>query len=135
MSGFDQHRTEEMLASDAYAKALGVELVAVTSDEIVVGLDVTESHLNFLDLGHGGMVFSLADCAFSLASNNAGDRAVAIDAHLVLTAATRFGDRLEARVIESSRGRTLGTYRVEVIRQDGRIVGLFTGTVHIRSSG
>lgn len=135
MSGFDQHRTEEMLASDGYAKALGVELVAVTSDEIVVGLDVTEAHLNFLEVGHGGMVFSLADCAFSLASNNAGDRAVAIDAHLVLTAATRFRDRLEARVIESSRGRTLGTYRVEVIRQDGRIVGLFTGTVHIRSSG
>lgn len=135
MSGFDQHRTEEMLASDGYAKALGVELVAVTSDEIVVGLDVTEAHLNFLEVGHGGMVFSLADCAFSLASNNAGDRAVAIDAHLVLTAATRFRDRLEARVIESSRGRTLGTYRVEVTRQDGRIVGLFTGTVHIRSSG
>ena len=135
MSGFDRHRTEKMLASDAYARALEVELVAVTSDEIVVGLWVVEAHLNFLDVGHGGMVFSLADCAFSLASNNEGDRAVAIDTHLVLTAATRLGDRLEARVIESSRGRTLGTYQVEVTNQDGRVVGLFTGTVHIRSSG
>jgi uncharacterized protein (TIGR00369 family) len=77
------------------------------------------------------MVFSLADCAFSLASNNGGDRAVAIDTHLVLTAATRPGDRLRASVTETSRGRTLGTYRVDVTRDDGRTAALFTGTVHI----
>jgi acyl-CoA thioesterase len=81
------------------------------------------------------MVFSLADCAFSLASNNAGDAAVAIDTHLVLTAATRVGDRLEARVREVSRGRTLGTYRAEVTRGDGRTAALFTGTVYINRSG
>jgi acyl-coenzyme A thioesterase PaaI-like protein len=56
---------------------------------------------------------------------------VAIDTHLVLTAASRPGDRLQARVHEVSRGRTLGTYRAEVTRSDGRIVALFTGTVYI----
>jgi uncharacterized protein (TIGR00369 family) len=81
------------------------------------------------------MVFSLADCAFSLASNAAGERAVAIDTHLVLTAPARLGDRLRATVTEASRGRTLGTYRVDVTRQDGRKVGLFTGTVHITPGG
>jgi acyl-CoA thioesterase len=120
-----------MLAADAYARSLDVELVSVTHEEIVVGLVVGKSHTNFLGVGHGGMVFSLADCAFSLASNNAGDRAVAIDTHLVLTAATRPGDRLTASVSETSRGRTLGTYRVDVTRDDGRTVALFTGTVHI----
>ncbi len=77
------------------------------------------------------MVFSLADCAFSLGSNAAGDRAVAIDTHLVLTAASRPGDRLTAVVTEASRGRTLGTYRVEVTRGDDRVIGVFTGTVFI----
>jgi acyl-coenzyme A thioesterase PaaI-like protein len=81
------------------------------------------------------MVFSLADCAFSLASNSAGPAAVAIDTHLVLTAASGPGDRLEARIREVSRGRTLGTYRAEVTRSDGRVVGLFTGTVFINQSG
>jgi acyl-CoA thioesterase len=80
------------------------------------------------------MVFSLADCAFSLASNSAGHPAVAIDTHLVLTAPTTPGDLLEARVREVSRGRTLGTYRAEVTRGDGRTVGLFTGTVYINST-
>lgn len=135
MPGFTRPRIEEMLASDAYARWLGIELVSVTADEVAVAMTVGPEHLNFLEVGHGGMVFSLADCAFSLASNAAGDRAVAIDTHLVLTAASRSGDRLLATVTESSRGRTLGTYRVDVTRGDGRKIALFTGTVHITPSG
>ncbi len=131
VSGFSSARVSGLLSADPYASALGVELISVTDDKIVVGLEVGDSHVNFLGVGHGGMVFSLADCAFSLASNNAGDRAVAIDTHLVLTAPTKPGDRLMASVTETSRGRTLGTYRVDVTRDDGRIVALFTGTVHI----
>lgn len=132
VSLFDAERVAQLLEADNYADGLGVELVSVTSDEITVALDVTVEHVNFLGVGHGGMVFSLADCAFSLASNSAGDDAVAIDTHLVLTAASRPGDRLQARVREVSRGRTLGTYRAEVSRAaDGRTVGLFTGTVFI----
>jgi len=134
VTGFSRSRVEEMLAADPYARWLGVELVSVTDDEITVGMEVGPHHLNFLDVGHGGMVFSLADCAFSLGSNASGERAVAIDTHLVLTAASRLGDLLRATVTEASRGRTLGTYRVDITRQDGRKVGLFTGTVHITRS-
>ena len=131
MSGFDRDRVAALLGADAYAQGLGIELVEVTSEEICVAMDVTDDHTNFLGGGHGGMVFSLADCAFSLASNSDGDAAVAIDTHLALTAGSRPGDRLEARVREVSRGRTLGTYRAEVTRGDGRTVALFTGTVYI----
>ena len=134
MSGFERSRIEDLLEADSYARGLGVELVTVGEHEITVAMDVNDAHTNFLGVGHGGMVFSLADCAFSLASNSAGDRAVAIDTHLVLTAATRPGDRLTASASETSRGRTLGTYRVDVTRDDGRIVGLFTGTVHISTT-
>lgn len=134
MPGFDRARVEQMLADDAYAGLLGVELISVSEDEITIAMDVRDEHLNFLKVGHGGMVFSLADCAFSLGSNSAGDRAVAIDTHLVLTAATRAGDRLTATVTEAARGRTLGTYRAVVRRQDGKTAGLFTGTMHITPS-
>lgn len=131
MSDFDRDRVEGLLERDRYATGLGVELVEVEADHLAVALDVSEAHTNFLGVGHGGMVFSLADCAFSLGSNAASDRAVAIDTHLVLTAASRVGDRLTAVVTEASRGQTLGTYRVDISRQDGRTVGLFTGTVYI----
>lgn len=134
MPGFDRSRVEKMLSADSYARSLGVELVSVSPLEIEVALEVNESHLNFLGVGHGGMVFSLADCVFSLGSNSAGERAVAIDTHLVLTGGTTTGDRLRAVVTEATRGRTLGTYRVTVTRDDGRVVGLFTGTVHITAT-
>ncbi len=130
MSGFDEAAVASLLGDDAFAGALGVELVHVDDGAIVVALDLSDAHANFLGAAHGGVVFSLADCALSLASNSAGS-AVAIDAHIVLSAASRPGDRLEARVVEMSRGRTLGTYRVDVTRGDGRQVALFTGTVFI----
>lgn len=131
MPGYDRERVSRLLAEDAFARGLGIEMVSVEEDGITIAMDVRPEHLNFLGVGHGGVVFSLADCAFSLAANSAGSRAVAIDAHLVLTAAAREGDRLLARAAEVTRGRTLGTYRVDVTRDDGRVAGLFTGTVHI----
>lgn len=120
-----------MLEADSYATSLGVELVEVKPNSIAVSLIVGEQHTNFLGGGHGGMVFSLADCAFSLASNSAGDRAVAIDTHLVLSGGCQAGDKLVATVSEVTRGRTLGTYRADVVRNDGRTIALFTGTVYI----
>lgn len=118
----------QMLASDSYASHLGIRLES--EDPVTVVIDIDERHLNFLDGTHGGAVFSLADCALSLASNRAGT-ALAIDAHLVLTGASRAGDTLRAVAEEVTRGRTLGSYRITVTRGDGRTVGLFTGTVHV----
>jgi phenylacetic acid degradation protein PaaD len=85
--------------------------------------------VNFLGGTHGGVVFSIADCAFALASNAYPEDAVAIDTHLAITAPTDVGDTLTATAIEQTRGRSLATYRVDVTRDDGRTVGLFTGTV------
>jgi phenylacetic acid degradation protein PaaD len=126
-------RIAEMLAADPFAALLGVDLVSVGADRLTVAMPVERRHVNFLEVCHGGATFSLADVAFSLASNQAGPRAVAVDTHLVLTGAARLGDHLTAEAIEVTRGRTLGTYRVTVTRGDGKTVGLFTGTVHISS--
>jgi len=128
---FDVSRVAELIASDPYATALGVEVVDVKADEMTVALDVKEEHTNFLSLGHGGMVFSLADCALSLASNSQFEKALAVDAHIALTAPSRIGDRLSARIVEVAASKSLATYRVEVTRRDGRTVAAFTGTVHI----
>lgn len=118
-----------MLAADAYATELGMALISDTP--ITLTMEVSARHLNFLGVTHGGATFSLADCAFALAANRNGARAVAIDTHLVLTGGSTLGDVLTAVATEVTRGRTLGTYRIEVTRSDERVVGLFTGTVHV----
>ena len=133
MTAADRKSTiEAAFDTDAYAQAQGFSLGEIAGDSVAVSMVVREDHLNFHGVLHGGALFSLADCAFSLASNAHGDPAVAIDTHLVLTAPVRLGDTLRASAVETTRGRTLATYRVDVTREDGRTAGLFTGTVFIR---
>lgn len=122
-----------MLADDPYAAHLGVRLVSAQPEQVVVALTLQPFHANFLGGIHGGAVFSLADVALSLASNAPGPRAVAIDTHLVLTGSAEADDTLTAVAEETSRGRTLATYRITVRRGDDRVVGVFTGTVFIQS--
>lgn len=125
----DGDRVATLLATDRYATGLGIRLIEVGDSDIRIEMTVDEAMTNFHGGLHGGVLFSLADCAFSLYSNSYGGRAVAIDTHMVFSAAVGPGDTLSAVVEEMSRGRTLATYRVLVRRTDGRLAGHFTGTV------
>ena len=128
----ERERIQSSFADDGYAETLGVRLVSDDPALVVVEMVVAEKHLNFHGTTHGGALFSLADCAFSLISNAAGPVAVAIDTHLAISAATQTGDTLRAEATEVRRGRQLATYQVRVTRDDGRLCGLFTGTVFIQ---
>jgi acyl-CoA thioesterase len=119
---------------DPYARAQRFSLVGVTDEVVIVSMTVEPDQVNFLGGTHGGVVFSLADCAFSLASNAHGEPAVAIDTHLAITASSDVGETLTATAREMTRGRSLATYRVDVERSDGRTVALFTGTVFVKKA-
>lgn len=125
----DGDRVATLLATDRYASGLGIRLVEVGVSDIRIEMTVDEAMTNFHGGLHGGVLFSLADCAFSLYSNSYGGKAVAIDTHMVFSAAVSPGDTLSAVVEEVNRGRTLATYRVLVRRADGKLAGHFTGTV------
>lgn len=129
VAGVGTGTIEHLLATDRYARHLGIRLVEATDDRVVLEMDIAPHHLNFLALTHGGAMFSLADCAMSLASNGHGQRAVAIDAHLVISGGSAEGDVLRAVAEPAVGGVTLGTHRITVTRRDGRIVGMFTGTI------
>lgn len=128
----DRERVTARLENDRFARRMGIRLAEVGEDFLAVAMTVGEDHTNFHGATHGGAVFSVADCAFSLYSNSYPADASAVDTHMVFTAGTKPGDELTATATEVHRGRTLATYRVLVHRQDGRVVGHFTGTVHIR---
>lgn len=95
-------------------------------------MEVHEAMLNAVGLTHGGVTFTLADFAFAVASNSRGRTAVALNANITFTAASRAGDRLVAEAIEENCGGRTATYRVDVRNQRGDLVGLFTGTVYRR---
>jgi acyl-CoA thioesterase len=122
---------QRLFADDALASTLGIELVDGGAGHATVRLTVAACHLNFNGTCHGGLIFALADTAFGLASNSHGTSAAAIDAHTSFNAAVGAGETLTAVARERSRGRRLATYSVDVTRDDGRVVSVFTGTVFV----
>jgi acyl-CoA thioesterase len=120
-----------LAARDAFVASLGIEAVDGGPGRAAVKMRVRPEHLNFNGTCHGGVVFSLADTAFGLASNSHGAVAAGVDAHITYQIAVHVGDMLTATAIEVSRGRKLGVYRVDVENEAGQLVSSFTGTVYV----
>lgn len=121
-----------MAQEDRLARLLGMELVAVSPGACQVRLRVRPDMLNAVGLTHGGVTYSLADFAFAVASNSHGTVAVALSTQMSYPAASRLGDTLVASAREVSRGGRTALYSIEVSTTDGKLVGLFTGTVFRR---
>ncbi|MEO5699578.1 MAG: methylmalonyl Co-A mutase-associated GTPase MeaB [Casimicrobiaceae bacterium] len=126
-------RVMALAARPDFARALGVRCVEGGAGRAVVQVTIGDAHLNFNGACHGGMLFTLADTAFGLASNAAGILAVGIDTHMTFHVGARKGDILTATATEVSRSRRIAVYRVDVKRADGALLGTFTGTVYITS--
>ncbi|WP_309571712.1 hydroxyphenylacetyl-CoA thioesterase PaaI [Deinococcus sp.] len=115
-----------------YARALGMTVLEAGPERTRVALTVDGAGLNMHGTSHGSLIFSLADEAFAIISNQTA-QAVAVDTHLSFFRAAREGDQLMATATPERVGRTLATYRVEIRNgEDGEMVALFTGTVSRR---
>ena len=119
-----------MLASDAYSRWLGVEVVAVAPRRAVLRMTVRPDMLNGFGVCHGGVTFGLADSALAFASNTHGSVTVSIENAIGYPAAARAGDVLTATCEAESVARRVGFYRVTVTNQHDVAVGHFRGTVY-----
>lgn len=113
---------------DRFAREIGVELIAVSKGYAKTGMTVEPRHLNGLDLGHGGAIFTLADYAFAAASNSHGIDAVAISITISYFKAAKAGDVLTAEAKEIAVSRKIGTYAISVFNQNGDTVAFMQGT-------
>jgi len=119
---------EGMLARDRFSAWLGLELISLAPGACTCRMTVREEMVNGFGVSHGGIVFSLVDSAFAFACNSSGFVTVSIENTIRFPAAIRAGDVLTAVVREAGSSKRLGYYTGEVTSQDGRVVGLFTGT-------
>jgi acyl-CoA thioesterase len=111
-----------------------VDLIGARAEEVEPGyarvsLTVEDKHLNAAEVCHGGVLFTLADLAFALASNSHGEVALALEASFSFLKAAVVGDHLVAQAREAHLGRRTATYLIEITRQDGEKVALMKGTV------
>jgi len=122
---------KEKIRNDPYLKFLGISLDELEKGRALCSLTVTEEMMNFLNFTHGGLVFSLADAAFSAASNSDHTPSCALDVSGSFLKSAKPGDRLtaEARLIHTTK-RT-GVYRMDV-HNNGELMATFNGTVFRR---
>lgn len=111
-----------------------VDLLGATVEEVKPGfaqvsLTVEDKHLNAAEVCHGGVLFTLADLAFALASNSHGQVALALEASFSFLRAAAVGDHVVAEAKEAHLGKRTATYIIELTRQGGEKVALMKGTV------
>ncbi|MHA1793242.1 MAG: PaaI family thioesterase [Promethearchaeota archaeon] len=96
--------------ADQYANNLGIILDEITEKQVKMHLALTEKHENFYGRPHGGVIYSLADAAFSVIGNSDNNVSVAIECSISYHASPEPKSILHVigeRVAES---RKIGTY-------------------------
>ncbi|WP_082117108.1 hotdog fold thioesterase [Sedimenticola thiotaurini] len=122
-----------MEQQDKFARLLGIKLEAASPGYARASLTVRPDMLNAVQVTQGGVTFTLADFAFAVASNSHGITSLALSTQLSFPGTSREGDRLIAEAREENSTKRTGLYTVEVRTAEGRLVGLFSGTVFRRS--
>lgn len=108
---------------------LGAEITDMGEGYATVIMEVKDKHLNSANVCHGGVIFTLADLAFALASNSYGTLAFAIHVSISFIKTVKAGDKLIAEAQEFSKGKTLATYHVTITKNNGEKVAFFEGMV------
>ena len=118
---------------DYLRELLGIKVLETKDGYSKMSLKITEKHTNAHGFTHGGVLFSLADCAFAEAVNFGVKQAVAVQVSINYLRPTVEGDVLTAEANTVSDGKTLALCSVAV-KKEGKDVALFSGLAYkIRS--
>ena len=118
----------DKVRDDPYAKFLGIKIDKAEKGYASCSVTITEDMFNFLGVVHGGFIFTLADVAFSAASNSDHLPSFALDVSGSFLKTAKIGDVIsaEAKLIHTTK-RT-GVYRMQVANNN-ELMATFNGTV------
>ncbi len=118
---------ETLLQREGTGPAWGIAIDDVREGYARIRMTLRDDMLNGHRIGHGGMIFALADTAFAYACNSRNENTVAQNASISFLAPAQPGDVLIAEAREVSRAGRTGVYQVSVRTEDGRAIAEFTG--------
>lgn len=118
---------ETLLSREGTGPAWGIAIDDAREGHARIRMQLREDMLNGHRIGHGGMIFALADTAFAYACNSRNENTVAQSATISFLASALPGDVLVAEAREISRSGRSGVYLVSVRTADGRAIAEFTG--------
>ncbi|MFN3231843.1 MAG: PaaI family thioesterase [Alphaproteobacteria bacterium] len=116
-----------------YVNDVGPYWVKQTDAGLVVGLRVAETHINYVDIAHGGVLTTLADVALSLQVNRSEDPPIPVSTVSLTTnflGPAKLGDWLEAHAHIDRMGKKLA-YTSGRITSGGKTLMTMTGVFNI----
>lgn len=128
----DDNQIKEFLKKDRFAEYIGIELVEVKPGYALARVEITDKHLNAVNIVQGGVTFTLADFAFAAASNSHGKVAVGINVNISYFKSPK-GKVLTAEAKEISANSKLASYDVGVYDEEKNLVAQFNGMVYIKA--
>ena len=117
----------EYFKNDKFCAEMGITIDELGEKFCVCSLNIKENHRNAVGGIMGGVIFSLADFAFSVASNHVHNVTVSLNATIDYLSASK-GERLTARAECRKDGRTTCVYNVDITDEFGKDIAQFTGT-------
>jgi len=117
----------QMLSMEGTGPAWGVEIEEAREGYARIRMILRADMLNGHGIGHGGMIFALADTAFACACNSRNLRSVAAQASIVFLDSAREGETLVAECDERALVGRSGVYDVKVTGEGGRAIAEFQG--------
>ena len=126
---------KEFFKKDRFAGMTGIEIDAITKDEVICNLHIEQHHFNAKDKVQGGAIFTLADFTFAVACNyddlldNKNNVTVGHSCNITfLKPAT--GETLTAKSKCIQKGRKISVYRITITDSNGNNVAEMTGNAY-----
>ena len=120
----------EFFYQDKFAVNTGITLDDLTEDKAICSLNLSDEHKNAYGGVMGGVIFTLADFAFAVLSNQIHQLTVAQQVSINYLSAPK-GDKLIAEATCRKDGRTSSIIIVNISDDLGRDVAQFVGPVFI----
>ena len=106
----------KMMNNDRFAASVGMTLREARPGYALADMDITEKHLNGVDMIQGGVIFTLADFAFAAASNAGGQVTVGLQVSISYLKGSK-GKKLKAEAIEVSASQRIVNYKLDVYNE------------------
>ena len=123
----DIEEARGFLIKDRFATANGIALEELNEDSCVCSINIREDHRNALVNIMGGVIFTLADLAFAIITNNVHYPTVALDSDIRYLSSSK-GENLIAKASLVKSGKTTSTVSISVYDEFDKLIALFTGT-------
>ncbi|MDD6190209.1 MAG: PaaI family thioesterase [Firmicutes bacterium] len=119
-------KIREKFSKDRFAtETTGIEITEVGDNFAKVELDLDERHYNALGSVMGGVLFTMADFAFAVATNSGSESCVTLGSHISFIRSTS-GKHLTAVAECVKKGRSTSFYLVKVSDESGKLVAQAT---------